>query len=89
MAWNFFDKNGKYISIKETQKITSADIESFKKSTTVLVAGGRQKISQIKSVLKSGLFTGLITDEETAKQLWNKIKYKFPFIQYLSKMKYV
>ena len=69
VAGNFFDKNGKFISIKETEKITSADIDSFKKSTTVLVAGGRYKISQIKSVLKSGLFTGLITDEETAKQL--------------------
>ena len=69
VAGNFFDKNGKFISIKETQKITSADIDSFKKSTTVLVAGGRYKISQIKSVLKSGLFIGLITDEETAKQL--------------------
>ena len=69
VAGNFFDKNGKFISINETQKITSADIDSFKKSTTVLVAGGRYKISQIKSVLKSGLFTGLITDEETAKQL--------------------
>jgi len=69
VAGNFFDKNGKFISIKETQKITSADIDFFKKSTTVLVAGGRYKISQIKSVLKSGLFTGLITDEETAKQL--------------------
>jgi len=69
VAGNFFDKNGKFISIKETQKITSADIDSFKKSTTVLVAGGRYKISQIKSVLKSGLFTGLITDEETAKYL--------------------
>ena len=69
VAGNFFDKNGKFISIKETEKITSADIDSFKKSTTVLVAGGRHKISQIKSVLKSGLFTGLITDEETAKHL--------------------
>ena len=69
VAGNFFDKNGKYISIKETQKITSADIDSFKISTTVLVAGGKQKFSQIKSVLKSGLFTGLITDEETAKYL--------------------
>jgi len=28
VAGNFFDKNGKFISIKETQKITSADIDS-------------------------------------------------------------
>jgi DNA-binding transcriptional regulator LsrR (DeoR family) len=54
---------------KRHKRSPSADIDSFKKSTTVLVAGGRYKISQIKSVLKSGLFTGLITDEETAKQL--------------------
>ena len=35
----------------------------------VFEAGGKNKVDQIKSVLKSGLFTGLITDEETAKYL--------------------
>jgi len=69
VAGNFFDKNGGLITIKETQKIFSVNIDSFKKSTTVLVAGGSEKTAQIRSVLKSGLFKGLITDEETSKQL--------------------
>jgi DNA-binding transcriptional regulator LsrR (DeoR family) len=69
VAGNFFDKNGGLITIKETQKIFSVNIDSFKKSTTVLVAGGNEKTAQIRSVLKSGLFKGLITDEETSKQL--------------------
>ena len=69
VAGNFFNKNGGLITIKETQKIFSVNIDSFKKSTTVLVAGGSEKTAQIRSVLKSGLFKGLITDEETSKQL--------------------
>lgn len=69
VAGNFFDENGGLITIKETQKIFSVNIDSFKKSTTVLVAGGSEKTAQIRSVLKSGLFKGLITDEETSKQL--------------------
>ena len=69
VAGNFFNKNGELITIKETQKIFSVNIDSFKKSTTVLVAGGNEKTAQIRSVLKSGLFKGLITDEETSKQL--------------------
>jgi len=69
VAGNFFDKEGKIILNKETQKIIGAKIESFKNSTTVLIAGGKNKISQIQSVLKSGLFTGLITDEETSKKI--------------------
>ena len=69
VAGNFFDKNGELITIKETQKIFSVNIDSFNKSTTVLVAGGSEKTAQIRSALKSGLFKGLITDEETSKQL--------------------
>jgi DNA-binding transcriptional regulator LsrR (DeoR family) len=69
VAGNFFDKDGGLIKIKETKKISSANVDSFKKSTTVLIAGGSDKIPQLKSVLKSGLFKGLITDEETSKQL--------------------
>jgi len=66
---NFFDKEGRIILNKETQKIIGPKIDSFKNSTTVLIAGGKHKISQIQSVLKSDLFTGLITDEETSKKI--------------------
>ena len=69
VAGNFFDKAGKIIKIQETSKIINANPEYFKKSKTVLIAGGKSKTFQIKSALKSGLFYGIITDEETAKQL--------------------
>ena len=69
VSGNFFDKNGKIISNNETQKIFGVKSDSIKNSKTVLIAGGKNKIQQIQSVLKSNLFTGLITDEETAKKL--------------------
>ena len=69
VSGNFFDKNGKIISNNETQKIFGVKSDSIKNSKTVLIAGGENKIQQIQSVLKSNLFTGLITDEETAKKL--------------------
>ena len=69
VAGNFFDKKGNLILNKETKKTIGVKIDSFKNSTTVLIAGGKNKISQIQSVLKSGLFTGLITDEDTSKKI--------------------
>ena len=69
VAGNFFDKSGNIINIQETSKIFNANPIYLKKHTSVLIAGGKSKTSQIKSALKSGLFYGLITDEETAKQL--------------------
>ena len=66
---NFFDKEGNQILNKETKKTIGVKIDSFKNSTTVLIAGGKNKISQIQSALKSGLFSGLITDEDTSKKI--------------------
>jgi len=64
---NFFNMDGKLISNEETSKVLAADSNYFNKSMTVLIAGGKNKMKQIKSVLKSELFFGLITDEATAK----------------------
>ena len=69
VSGNFFNVNGKLISNKETKKIIGSDSSFFKGSKTVLIAGGKNKVLQIKSVLKSTLFSGLITDETTAKNL--------------------
>jgi len=69
VAGNFFNIDGKLISNKETKKIFGSNSNFFNNSTTILIAGGKNKISEIKSVLKSGLFTGLITDEKTANNL--------------------
>ncbi len=69
---NFFNMNGKQISNEETSKVLAADSNYFKKSMTVLIAGGENKAKQIKSALKSELFFGLITDEKTAGMLIKK-----------------
>ena len=68
---NFFNIDGKIISNEETTKILSADYSFFKKSKTILIAGGKNKILQLKSVLKSAYFSGLITDSNTADKLIN------------------
>ena len=68
----YFDTNTKFhhhFFNKETKKIMGSDSNFFKNTKTVLIAGGKNKILQIKSVLKSTLFSGLITDENTAKNL--------------------
>ncbi|MDC3131474.1 hypothetical protein OA492_01025 [Pelagibacteraceae bacterium] len=66
---NFFDIDGKIVSNEETAKILSANYLFFKKAKTVLIAGGKNKILQLKSVLKSANFSGLITDSNTADRL--------------------
>ena len=68
---NFFNIDGKIISNEETTKILSADYSFFKKAKTILIAGGKNKILQLKSVLKSAYFSGLITDSNTADKLIN------------------
>ena len=68
---NFFNIDGKIISNEETTKILSADYSFFKKAKTILIAGGKNKILQLKSVLKSAYFSGLITDSNTADILIN------------------
>ena len=68
---NFFNIDGKIISNEETTKILSADYSFFKKAKTIIIAGGKNKILQLKSVLKSAYFSGLITDSNTADRLIN------------------
>ena len=69
VSGNFFNIEGKLITNKETKKIFGSNIAFLKNSKTVLIAGGKNKIIEIKSVLKSGIFSGLITDEKTAQNL--------------------
>jgi DNA-binding transcriptional regulator LsrR (DeoR family) len=49
-----------------TLSMAAADIG---KQRTVAIAGGRSKIEAITAVLRSGLISGLITDERTARSL--------------------
>jgi DNA-binding transcriptional regulator LsrR (DeoR family) len=44
-------------------------VEDIRPQKTVAIAGGRLKTDAIRSVLASGLLSGLITDESTAAEI--------------------
>ena len=66
---HFFDEKGQPVRTNlsdRTMGLTRLELEN---SRIVAVAGGSQKVRAIKSVLKSRLLSGLITDERTARAL--------------------
>lgn len=66
---HFFDAEGQLVETElseRTMGLTSADLTN---TNIVAVAGGDTKLPAIRSILKSGLISGLITDERTARAL--------------------
>ena len=49
------------------QRSISLRLEELRGRTVIGVAGGSEKAVAIRSVLRSGLLTGLVTDEATAR----------------------
>lgn len=66
---SFFDENGKRVLADLTDRALAPDIENLRGREMVGIAGGRGKVKAVRAVLKSGLLSGLITDEATARQL--------------------
>lgn len=63
---HFFDADGRAVATSLTDRTISVPIEGLKATRVVAVAGGKTKTGAIRSILMSGLLTGLITDERTA-----------------------
>lgn len=63
---HFFDAEGRTVATGLTDRTISVPIEGLKATRVVAVAGGKTKTGAIRSILMSGLLTGLITDERTA-----------------------
>jgi DNA-binding transcriptional regulator LsrR (DeoR family) len=70
---HFFDAEGKPIKTALTPRTLSLGLDRLSSSRIVAIAGGVIKVGAIRSVLMSGLLTGLITDERTATALANEI----------------
>lgn len=66
---SFFAEDGRRVPTDLSDRALAPDIEVLRGREMVAIAGGRNKIKAIRAVLRSGLLTGLITDETTARQL--------------------
>lgn len=66
---HFFTIEGKPLRTGLSDRTTSPSVDKLEGDRIVAVAGGRHKARAIKSVLKSHLVSGLITDERTARSL--------------------
>ncbi|MBZ5759378.1 MULTISPECIES: sugar-binding transcriptional regulator [Rhizobium] len=66
---HFFDKTGKAVETSLSARTLSPGLDAMKGRRIVAIAGGKNKVGAIAAVMKSGLLSGLITDERTAQAL--------------------
>ena len=66
---HFFDRRGTPVETSLSQRTISPGLKALKGRRIVAIAGGGEKVCGIGSVLRSGLLSGLITDERTAAAL--------------------
>jgi len=69
MLGHFFDRRGKRVGTEVSDRILTQPIEALRGKRVAAVAGGRLKTEAIKAVLESGLLSGLIIDEHTARAI--------------------
>ncbi|TVR48056.1 MAG: ATP-binding cassette domain-containing protein [Rhodobacteraceae bacterium] len=69
MLGHFFNKRGQPVGREVTDRILTQPLDRLKGRRIVAVAGGRIKTHAIKAVLESGLLSGLIIDEHTAREI--------------------
>ncbi|MDP5220972.1 sugar-binding domain-containing protein [Ruegeria sp. 2205SS24-7] len=65
----FIDKDGHKISTALDGRTMAMNLDDLANREVVAIAGGLGKVAPIRAALKSGLLTGLIIDEETARAL--------------------
>lgn len=65
----FLDAEGRPVATRLNGCAMAPDLASLRGREVVALAGGREKLAAIRSVLRAGLLTGLITDEATARGL--------------------
>lgn len=66
---HFFDAKGQEVRTTLTERTMSARLSGPDNTEIVAIAGGKEKVGAIRSVLMNGCLSGLITDERTARAL--------------------
>jgi len=69
MLGRFFGEDGKVIESEIADRAMSLDLADLRGKEVVAIAGGQGKAHAIRAVLKSGILSGLITDESTAHRM--------------------
>ena len=69
MLGRFLDARGRPVAAAINDRALALPLEDLPGRQVVAIAGGRDKVRAIAAVLESGLLTGLITDETTAREL--------------------
>ncbi|MFK7997795.1 MAG: sugar-binding transcriptional regulator [Granulosicoccus sp.] len=69
MLGHFYDANGELVHTELSKRTMGLTSQDLKDTHIMAVAGGDTKVQAIASILKSGLLSGLITDERTARAL--------------------
>lgn len=65
----FLDADGALLATPYDDRVMAPGLESLRGRDVVAIAGGASKTEAIRAALKSGLLTGLIIDEATARRL--------------------
>ena len=66
---HFFDAHGRSVEADINRRALGLEPADLRGKEVVAIAGGRGKARAIAAVLESGLLTGLVTDEATARRL--------------------
>ncbi|MFV0379725.1 MAG: sugar-binding domain-containing protein [Anaerorhabdus sp.] len=69
---HFFDELGQFLPMDFNNNIIGISENKLKSVKSVVVAGGKDKVSAIRSALKGGLIHTLVSDDETLEAVLNK-----------------
>lgn len=65
----FITAEGELLETEYDARVMAPPLHSLQEREVVAIAGGRMKVKAIKAALRSGLLSGLLTDEATARTL--------------------
>lgn len=69
MLGHFFDAAGRPVDTELTRRVLTQPLEVLRGRRIVAVAGGAVKVRALRAALASGLLSGLVTDERTARAI--------------------
>lgn len=70
---HYFDAHGNVTAESFSARALSPDIDHLRRSTVVAIAGGPEKVHPTLALLRSGVLSGLVIDEATARSVLEEV----------------